>query len=160
MHYHLIWTTYGTWLPGDERGWMKKGDSAVQLPDPGLVATIREQMKEELVLLDAEQCRIVTETIRTHCQTRNWTICALAVRTNHVHVILQADREGSVIRDQLKAWCSRKLSDHADLQAIQSKTGGRRRWFTEGAYLRRIETEDYLEAAVAYVQAQANTPSP
>ena len=24
--YFITWTTYGTWLPGDERGWSRKGD--------------------------------------------------------------------------------------------------------------------------------------
>src|SRR2546430_11024925 len=34
LAYHITWTTYGTWLPGDDRGWVKKGSSAVQPPDP------------------------------------------------------------------------------------------------------------------------------
>jgi hypothetical protein len=24
LAYYLTWTTYGTWLPGDERGWVAK----------------------------------------------------------------------------------------------------------------------------------------
>ena len=24
LAYFLTWTTYGTWLPGDERGWSRK----------------------------------------------------------------------------------------------------------------------------------------
>jgi hypothetical protein len=24
LAYFLTWTTYGTWLPGDERGWCKR----------------------------------------------------------------------------------------------------------------------------------------
>src|SRR5262249_46358121 len=24
LAYHIVWTTYGTWLPGDWRGWIKK----------------------------------------------------------------------------------------------------------------------------------------
>ena len=26
LAYFLTWTTYGTWLPGDERGWNRKGE--------------------------------------------------------------------------------------------------------------------------------------
>ena len=25
LAYFLTWTTYGTWLPGDERGWIEAG---------------------------------------------------------------------------------------------------------------------------------------
>ncbi len=25
LAYYLTWPTYGTWLPGDERGWVKRG---------------------------------------------------------------------------------------------------------------------------------------
>jgi hypothetical protein len=28
--YFLTWTTYGTWLPGDERGWYAKQASGLQ----------------------------------------------------------------------------------------------------------------------------------
>ena len=24
--YFITWTSYGTWLPGDERGWWRKGE--------------------------------------------------------------------------------------------------------------------------------------
>src|SRR5260370_32962952 len=33
LAYFLTWPTYGTWLPGDERGWVKHGEG-FQLPDP------------------------------------------------------------------------------------------------------------------------------
>ena len=32
--YFLTWTSYGTWLPGDDRGWNRKGDEANLHPDP------------------------------------------------------------------------------------------------------------------------------
>src|SRR5262249_25608994 len=151
MHYHIIWTTYGTWLPGDERGWMHKGDPAVQPPNPELERACRARMSEAMVLLDATQQHVVATTIEAHCRHRGWTLLALAVKSNHVHVLVQADRAGDDVRDQLKAWCSRRLSDAAGLAQSQTKTGGRRHWFTEGAYVRRIESEEYLREAIAYV---------
>ena len=154
MHYHLIWTTYGTWLPGDERGWMRKREPAVQPPDPELLRTCREAMREDIVLLDNEQRQIVADTIAAHCRIRGWELLALAVKANHVHVVVEADRDGDDVRDQFKAWCSRRLSDRAGLTAAQTKTGGRRRWFTEGAYVRRIEGDEYLREAITYVEDQ------
>ncbi len=32
--FHIIWTTYGTWLPGDARGWIDKKKTGIQEPDP------------------------------------------------------------------------------------------------------------------------------
>jgi hypothetical protein len=32
--YHLTWATYGTWLPGDARGWVKWGELGIKPPDP------------------------------------------------------------------------------------------------------------------------------
>jgi REP element-mobilizing transposase RayT len=154
MHYHIIWTTYGTWLPGDERGWMRKKDPAVQPPDREREQACREKIQEDVVLLDEAQLQIVTATVAAHCRHRSWELLALAVKTNHVHVVVAAERAGDVVRDQLKAWCSRRLSDAAGLSGQTTKSGGRRRWFTEGAYVRQIETDEYLSEVLAYVNNQ------
>ncbi len=154
MYYHIIWTAYGTWLPGDERGWMRKGEPAIQGPNPELERACRDGMSEEMVLLDEAQQQIVATTIPDHCRHRGWVLLALAVKQNHVHVVVEADRAGEDVRDQFKAWCSRRLSDAAGLTQTKTKTGGRRRWFTEGAYIRRIESEEYLQEAIAYVEKQ------
>jgi REP element-mobilizing transposase RayT len=154
MHYHIIWTTYGTWLPGDERGWVRKGEPAVQPPDPELERACRAAMREDMVLLDPAQQQVVADTIADHCRHRGWVLLACASKANHTHVVVEADREGEDVRDQFKAWCSRRLSDRAGLTKVLTKTGGRRRWFTEGGYIRRIEDDDYLREAIAYVEAQ------
>ena len=93
-------------------------------------------------------------SIEDHCRHRGWTLLVKAVKNNHVHVVVEADRPGEDVRDQLKAWCSRRLSDAAGLTQQQTKTGGRRRWFTEGAYIRRIESDEYLGEVIAYVEKQ------
>jgi REP element-mobilizing transposase RayT len=154
MHYRLLWTTYGTWLPGDERSWMHKGEPAVQPPDAEFERACRADMREDMVLLDPAQKRVVAATIADHCRHRGWLLLALASKTNHAHTVVEADRTGEEVRDQLKAWCSRRLSDRAGLTKGQTKTGGRRRWFSEGAYVREIEGEEYLREVIAYVEAQ------
>ena len=32
LAWFITWTTYGTWLPGDDRGWTERGKGS-QLPD-------------------------------------------------------------------------------------------------------------------------------
>jgi hypothetical protein len=66
-------------------------------------------------------------------------------------LVVTADRDPDDVRDQFKAWCSRKLSDQAGLEAVVGRKAGRRRWFTEGGDAERIEDEAYLENAIRYV---------
>jgi hypothetical protein len=114
--YFITWTTYGTWLPGDKRGWVKKGYSGIQPPDWQIEDMARERMIEEAVALTTSQRSIVENTIQAHCDIRKWKMHAANARTNHVHVVVTADRDPDTVMDQLKAWCSRKLSDAAGLK--------------------------------------------
>jgi REP element-mobilizing transposase RayT len=151
LAYHVVWTTYGTWLPGDGRGWIKAHVWGIQVPDPERERQARERMVEEPVILTAEQRAIVERTIRDHCRIREWSLHALNVRTNHVHVVVTAARDPQDVMEQFKAWCSRKLSDHAGLTKPVAKKAGRRHWFTEGGDKERIEDERYLENSIRYV---------
>ena len=151
LAYHITWTTYGAWLPGDERGWVKAGVPGVQLPDPEREQAATLAMAESSVTLTPEQRALVEQTIRDHCRIRGWTLHAVNVRTNHIHVVVTADRAGEVVRDQFKAWCSQKLSDQAGLTTPVARKAGRRHWFTEGGDCKPIDTEEYLKNAIAYV---------
>ena len=152
MHaYHLVWTTYGTWLPGDRRGWIKKNTLGVQQPDPERERQARERMAEPQIALSGQQRALVEQTIRDHCSIRGWVLHAVNVRSNHVHVVVSADRVADEVMNQLKAWCSRKLSDAAGLRTSVAKRAGRRRWFTEGGDKEMIEDEEYLVNAIHYV---------
>src|SRR5688500_14303497 len=94
LAYHLTWTTYGTWLPGDQRGWVERGVPVIRDADPDREQAARERMAEAPVILTEAQRQIVEQTIRDHCRIRGWTLHALNVRTNHVHVVVTAERDG------------------------------------------------------------------
>ncbi len=151
LAYHLTWTTYGTWLPGDERGWVKSGSAGIQEPDPRRHEEARAHLAEAAVLLTNEQRGVVTQTIRDHCRIRRWQLHAVNVRTNHVHVVVSADRAPEEVMNQLKAWCSRRLSDQAGLSGPVARRAGRRRWWTEHGSTKWITEDDYLQNAIAYV---------
>ena len=63
-------------------------------------------MAEDACVLVAEQRELVEKTIREHCQIRGWTLHAVNCRTNHLHVVVTADRHPDEIREQFKAWCT------------------------------------------------------
>lgn len=151
LAYHLTWTTYGTWLPGDARGWVRWGETGIKPPDPRRESDARNRMAESAVLLSEEQRALVEKTIRDHCRIRGWLLHAVNARSNHVHVVVTADRDPDEAMHQFKAWCSRKLSDAAGLVRAVGKKAGRRHWFTEGGDKKRIESEEYLDHAITYV---------
>jgi hypothetical protein len=104
LAYHITWTTYGTRLPGDIRGWVKKRFQGIQRYDPQLERQSRQRMAEAAVLLSVAQRAVVEDTVRRHCETRNWTLHALNARSNHVHVVVTADQDANEVMRQLKAW--------------------------------------------------------
>jgi REP element-mobilizing transposase RayT len=137
---------YGTWLPGDERGWVWRA-KGFRLPNPDKERAARRRMMEPPCVLDQQQRQVVEKTITEHCGIRGWKLYALNCRPKHVHVVVAADREPEEVRDQLKAWCTRKLKEFE-----QSRNGvGRNRWWTERGSQRYIGDEESLEAVIRYV---------
>ncbi len=151
LAYHIVWTTYGTWLPGDDRGWIEEGTRGVQPPDTEKEAGARERLAQPSVELSPAQRTIVEQTIKEHCRIRGWQLHALNVRSNHIHVVLAAERDAEEVMRQFKAWCSRRLSDAAALDEPIAKRAGRRRWFTEGGNCSAIHDPGYLANAIRYV---------
>jgi REP element-mobilizing transposase RayT len=143
LAYFLTWSSYGTWLPGDDRGWNRKDEPDPQPPNSFIVEMAESRMKETEFRLSTSDRDIVEATIRKHCEIRNWPLHAVNPRTNHVHVVVTArGYRPETVRDQFKAWCTRKL------KAVHAT---RTQFWTEGGSRRWINTEDDLAAAVAYV---------
>jgi REP element-mobilizing transposase RayT len=151
LAYHITWTTYGSWLHGDQRGWVETGTLEIKPGDSEREEETRGMMKESAVVLTEEQRALVEQVIRQHCAIRGWTLHAINVRTNHVHVVISADRSPEEVMSQLKAWTSRRLSDQAGLTTTVAKKAGRRRWWTEHGSTKYINGDAYLENAVRYV---------
>jgi REP element-mobilizing transposase RayT len=155
LGFFLTWTTYGTWLPGDERGWVKAG-KGFQLPDPIKKREAEARMTADASRLDDEQRLLVEKTIAEHCRIRGWTLRAVNCRSNHVHVVVSADRDPDDVRDQFKTWCTRRLKEleRARREAPgvgASEVSVREKWWTEKGSCRRLWDEESLEAAIQYV---------
>jgi hypothetical protein len=148
LAYFLTWTTYGTWLPGDDRGWVEKA-GVFRSPDIERQRMALMHMTEGAVTLDERQRSIVEATIKEHCTIRKWHLHAVNCRTNHVHVVVTAKCHPDTVREQLKAWCTRKLK--ADQRLRSPKEKARKNWWTERGSDRYINDLASLEAAVLYV---------
>jgi REP element-mobilizing transposase RayT len=147
--YFLTWVTYGTWLPGDARGWVKFR-AGWQLPDPIRELEAKSRMTENDCILTSEQRRAVEAQIGETCGNRGWTLHAVNCRSNHVHVVVTADaNDPEKIRIDLKAWATRALKNKFD--------STRENWWAERGSIRYINREDDLEAAILYVRDGQDT---
>ena len=143
LAYFLTWTTYGTWLPGDERGWNRKHEPEPQRPNALFAEMAASRMTEPEFRLSTSDREIVEATIRKHGDIRGWSLHAVNARTNHVHVVVTAGGyPPETVYEQFKAWCTRKL---------KPMHTGRENFWTERASRRWINHEEDLAAAVIYV---------
>ena len=85
--YMLTWTTYGTWLQGDKRGYVKNG--IILSANPKLQTANRNNQKHPTVKLNANLILIVKNAIEKEAERIGQKIYAIAVCSNHVHLVLQ-----------------------------------------------------------------------
>jgi Transposase IS200 like len=69
-----------------------------------------EAMTQAPYLLDERARPTVLEAIREVCRHRNWTLLAAHVRTNHTHVIVEAEAKPEKIMNDFKSYASRALT--------------------------------------------------
>ena len=138
------WTTYGTWLRGDPRGWYlrKIGD---RLPSVPLLIQDRSSLKEPPCLLDQVSRNLVTETIIDHCTLRDWKFrCCLSDQP----CSCSCRHSGSVevaTENAMKAWCTRRLREAFPVQST---------WWTDRGWDDVIEDDRHEEFVRKYIMSQ------
>ena len=161
----LTWTTYGTWLPGDERGsvttirdesggpWYRPNEygTPVVPPSSGLECLARGRMHGPPVRLNQEMAEIATHQFRETASYRGWSILALAVMANHVHVVMDVpgDPDPAQLLRDLKSYGARALNKR--FGRPESGT-----WWTAGGSRRILKEDHSVSAAIQYVMNQDN----
>jgi REP element-mobilizing transposase RayT len=141
--FFLTWATYGTWMPGDSRGWIEYRHGW-QLPDAALELEAAARMTEDACRLSHEQRKAVEDQISKTCFHRRWHLHAVNCRTNHLHVVVSApDVDPKTIRTHLKAWATRCLKTRFITH--------RKNWWAERGSIRWLWDEDDLVATIQYV---------
>ena len=159
LAYYLTWTTYGSWLPGDERGWVAK-PGQFQAPDIDRKEAAQRLLTEPVLTLDPEQRGFVERTIADHCRIRGWHLHAVNCRTQHVHVVVTAPRrDPEVVLDQFKAWCTRRLKERERSRGRAAEGLRQNRWTQRGSK-RWLNDEESFEAAIQYVVEEQGAPTP
>jgi REP element-mobilizing transposase RayT len=153
-------TCYGTWLPGDRRGYVsntrrKDGKYDPRQNIPGTAITADHALTRQYAVaaqkyatasLDATQARIAAEAIVDACAKRGWHVLRSSLMWNHVHVIVtDCPDNGPEVRRILKGVSQNALSSHL---------GKPRRWWTAGGSDRYLHGETAIDAATRYVANQ------
>ncbi len=165
-------TTYGAWLPGDERGSVTRAcerrpeDPATdarrshnihgepfEVPLRGLQHAALAQMKGPRVSLNAEQAVAVWEQFQETSQYRQWTLHAAAVMANHFHIVMSTliDRKPDRIRADYKAYASRRLN-----RIWGAPESGE--WWTAKGSVRKLGDGAALANAIVYVTEKQEFP--
>jgi REP element-mobilizing transposase RayT len=147
--FFLTWTTYGSWLPGDPRGWTDSRGRQ-RAPEDRLRGSVARRLQASGITLSNPERRSVEVSIAAVCRLRGWCLHAVNCRTQHVHVVVTVGNLAPAqVMQQLKAWASRALD--APQAEDRERPRQQRRW-TRGGSMRLIRAETDLDAVVKYVR--------
>src|SRR6478672_5798959 len=115
LAYLITFRTYGTWLHGDERGSVDRHNNVYGTPRIRRNDTWQRietrSLTREPVQLDARRRAAVENAIRDTCKKRGWNLIAINVRTNHIHVLITANKRPDQILTAFKANATRQMRD-------------------------------------------------
>jgi REP element-mobilizing transposase RayT len=164
----LTWTTYGTWLPGDARGFVGRVHDARHPSEAtrvrfehdavgtaydadlsGLERASRSRMKGDAIWLRIEQAQPLIEQFRQTAHHRRWELRAVAVLANHVHLVVgvPGDPDPADLLRDFKSYGSRVLSASGGKPASGT-------WWTQSGSRRKLPDDRAVRAAVEYVRTQ------
>jgi REP element-mobilizing transposase RayT len=116
LAYLLTIRTYGTWLHGDARGSVARNGgnrygTPRLSPNEYLEKWMIEEMNSPPFILTTKQRKVVEEAVVDLCDRRGYLLRAQNARTNHVHVVLSAQRKPERIIVEIKANATKFLRD-------------------------------------------------
>lgn len=152
--YLITFTTYGTWLHGDERYSVDKEHSryggAFIAAKSGLKTKEQINLKNPPVKLSSIQRKKVLKAILEVCKFRGWFAHSAHVRSNHVHLVVSANAKPEKVMVDFKRYATRLLKS----------TGANklRKYWTRHGSTRYIWTRRKLNDAIAYVKDGQGKP--
>jgi REP element-mobilizing transposase RayT len=161
-YWFISWTTYGSWLPGDERGFVGQLKDDYGLPYsnslpgtpcdadiPALESAMRQAMKGPSIRLTLEQAEGVVAQFQETAHYREWLLLAAAVMANHVHLVVGVlgDPDPEKILHDFKSYASRVLN-----RKWSRPPNGT--WWTESGSKRKLGDDQAVADGVQYVRDQ------
>ena len=142
-------------MHGDESGSVDRHRNLVGSrrlePDTRRVLAERREMLQDPYALDEEFRPVVLAAIQRHCAQRGWNLLAAHVRSNHVHVIVEAGIRPERIMNEFKSYASRALNQ------LTSEGPDRKRWARHGS-TRWLWKDEDVRHALRYVIDEPGEP--
>jgi hypothetical protein len=134
----VTWTTYGSWLQGDERGYVKHGK--ILSGNQQILLSNRMLQRAKTVTLTPAQRAIVHQTILGEAKRMGQAIEAIAVCERHVHIVARPCREsiGQIV-SRYKNAAMFALCENAQIGRVWTGGFDKRFCFTEDEVRCRIE---------------------
>lgn len=141
LGYMATWTTYGSWLQGDERGYVK--DGTILIANQQLKQANQERLKHKKITLSEKHRQIVKNAILKEAAEIGQTVYAISVCSNHVHIIVKsiAKTVGYSV-GRFKKAATQELRKH----------GFKDKVWTKGFDKRYCYTAEELQQKIRYVQ--------
>ena len=149
LAYLITFRTYGTWLHGDDRGSVNRFRNTYRSrrlpPEAGWLKKNTDRLKRSPVKLNARQRAIVKAAIREVCKHKGWSLIAINVRTNHVHLVVTiGETTPGAALNAFKAYATKRMRQ--DVSWTDTETP----WVDKGSQ-RYLWNERSVERAVDYV---------
>jgi REP element-mobilizing transposase RayT len=149
LAYFISFRGHGTWLHGDERGSTDRRNNVYGTPHIPPDKTWQNHNRRELigepVKLNAARRQSVKAAIGETCTKRNWSLLAINVRTNHVHVVCATSgKNGELALNAFKANATRQMRQDGVWASNRSP------WADKGS-VRRLWNERSVANAIDYV---------
>jgi REP element-mobilizing transposase RayT len=155
LRYFITFACYGGRLHGDESGSVDRRHnlvgSRVLESDSRRAAAERESMPQPPYSLDQESRAAVLVALQQHCLYRGWNLLALHVRTNHVHVVVEAEVRPERVMNEFKSYASRELN------RLGRDGPDRRRWARHGSTRWLWKDQDVRQAVEYVIEAQGES---
>jgi REP element-mobilizing transposase RayT len=142
LGYMITFTTYGTWLQGDKRGFVKDGKTYAA--NQSFADSNRQDLSKSPVRLSKTHRAIAARAICEKAGLMGQKILALAVCSNHVHILV----------DYISLPIGKVVSYYKNSeQAALRKVGLAGRVWTKGFDKRYCFDEEALKSRIDYVNS-------
>jgi REP element-mobilizing transposase RayT len=149
--YLITFACYGCHLHGGESGSVDSGHNAHGTPileaDSARAAAEAERMDQPPYYLDQIRRDAVLVSIKAVCTHRGWSLLAAHARSNHVHIVVEAEQPPERVMSDFKVYASRQLN------GMQLDHPNRKRWARHGS-TRWLWKPKHVSAAIEYVIAE------
>jgi len=155
MRYFVTFACYGAHLHGDDAGSVDRHHnspgSRLAEANSERVAVMQQLMEQRPYCLDRDRRARVLDALREVCVHRGWSLLAAHVRTNHVHVVVEAEVRPETIMNTFKSYASRGLN------RLGLDGPDRKRWARHGS-TRWLWRDHDVQEAIQYVVSRQGEP--